>query len=160
MESQRKASTVYEHNTPSGWDHQPRRDFLNGMKEEATRGLVNMSASWCLVSIHWILSCPSSTWERKWWYFKPIWRVWERILGAAASSTQPLLSSKMVEWATVEPTISLVATERSWRRARSVSISEDIRRAMSRCAQSDSYWSQIFQSILKCDIGHSWLISY
>jgi hypothetical protein len=37
----------------------------------------------------------------------------------------------------------------------SVSILEDIRRAMSRCAQSDSYWSQVFQSILKCDFGHS-----
>jgi hypothetical protein len=35
---------------------------------------------------------------------------------AEASSTQPLLSSKIVEWATVEPTIGLVAVDSSCRR--------------------------------------------
>jgi len=44
-------------------------------------------------------------------------QVLGRILGAVADSTQPLLSSKIVEHAIVEPTISFVAKESSCRRA-------------------------------------------
>ncbi len=59
---------------------------------------------------------PFLTWEQKWWYFKAMRQVLGCIFGALASSTQPLLSSKMVEWATVEPTINFVVVLSSWRR--------------------------------------------
>ena len=97
-------------------NHQPRRVCLRGIKEAAASGLVKMSASWFFVSIHWMVRCPKSTWDRKWWYLRPKWRVRGRIRGAEANSTQPLLSSKIVEWAMVEPTINLVAVDNSWRR--------------------------------------------
>jgi hypothetical protein len=42
-------------------DHQPRRAFLNGKKDTLERGLVNISASWFLVSILDILMWPFST---------------------------------------------------------------------------------------------------
>ncbi len=48
-----------------------------------------------------------------------MWRVRGHILGAVASSIHPLLSSKRVECAVVQPTISLVALESSMRREQS-----------------------------------------
>lgn len=97
-------------------DHQPKRESQRETKEDAERGCVKISTNWCLVSIQQMERLPFLTWEQKWWYFKAMRQVLGCIFGALASSTQPLLSSKMVEWATVEPTINFVVVPSSWRR--------------------------------------------
>jgi hypothetical protein len=77
-----------------------------------------------------------------------MWRVLGRIRGAEANSTQPLLSSKMVECAMVELTINLVAAESSWRRPH-MGI-----KSLADCDRAMYSASVVLRAISDCNLEH------